>query len=156
MDKWDASAIDRHLVDAREAHLNAEKKPVTADTVELGGDETYHPEIRTMQQKHESMWSGQLGEINVTKYSISLRPRTRPFKSAPYRAGPKSRELERAEVNKQLAAGVIEPAQSEWAAPVLFTPKKDGKIRFCIDYRKLNELAIKDSYPLPRMDECID
>ena len=45
---------------------------------------------------------------------------------------------------------------SEWAAPVLFVPKKDGKLRFCIDYRKLNSMTVKDTYPLPRMDECID
>ena len=55
-----------------------------------------------------------------------------------------------------LKAGVIEPSNSEWASPVLFAPKKDGRIRFCIDYRRLNTLTVKDSYPLPRMDECID
>ena len=51
---------------------------------------------------------------------------------------------------------MIELSNSEWAAPVLFTPKKDSMIRFCIDYRKLNFMKIKDSYPIPRMDECID
>ena len=50
----------------------------------------------------------------------------------------------------------MEESNSEWAAPVLFAPKKDGKLRFCIDYRKLNAMTVKDSYPLPRMDECID
>ena len=38
----------------------------------------------------------------------------------------------------------------------MFAPKKDGRLRFCIDYRKLNLMTIKDSYPIPRMDECID
>ena len=37
-----------------------------------------------------------------------------------------------------------------------FVPKKDGKLRFCVDYRRLNTMTVKDSYPLPRMDECID
>ena len=87
---------------------------------------------------------------------IDLVPDSKPFKSASYGAGPKTRELEQAEVDKQLKAGVIEPAMSEWAAPVLFAPKKDGKLRFCIDYRKLNSMTVKDTYPLPRMDECID
>ena len=51
---------------------------------------------------------------------------------------------------------MIEPLNSDWAAPVLFAPKKDGRLRFCIDYRRLNEITVKDSYPIPRMDECID
>ena len=55
-----------------------------------------------------------------------------------------------------LKAGVIEPATSEWASPVVLITKKDGSIRFCVDYRKLNALTVKDSYPLPRMDECLD
>ena len=53
-------------------------------------------------------------------------------------------------------AGVIEPATKEWASPVVFVPKSDGTLRFCVDYRKLNAMKIRDSYPIPRMDECID
>mgnify|MGYP003411260331 FL=1 len=55
-----------------------------------------------------------------------------------------------------LDAGVIEPATSEWASPVVLITKKDGSVRFCVDYRKLNALTVKDTYPLPRMDECLD
>ena len=55
-----------------------------------------------------------------------------------------------------LAAEVIEPAQSEWASPIVIAPKKDGTPRFCIDFGKLNEVTIRDSYPIPRMDDFID
>ena len=88
-----------------------------------------------MLRKHEKMWSGQLGEITVTEHHIDLIKGARPLKSHPYRAGPKPRELEKFEIDKQLKAGVIEPTISEWASPVLFVPKKDGTLRFCIDYR---------------------
>jgi hypothetical protein len=55
-----------------------------------------------------------------------------------------------------LKAGVIEAANSEWASPVVLITKKDGSISFCVDYRKLNALTVRDSYPLPTMDEYLD
>jgi hypothetical protein len=71
---------------------------------------------------------------------------------ARYRAWKKAREVERAEVDRMLKAGVIEPATSERDSPVVLITKKDGAIRFCVDYRKLNAMNTKDSYPLPRTD----
>lgn len=49
-----------------------------------------------------------------------------------------------------------EPAQTECAAPNVFVPKKDGTVRFYDDYRRLNVLTKRDSYPIPRMAKCID
>ena len=97
-----------------------------------------------------------LGEINTTVHRIELIPETRPVAQAPYWAGPKAREIEDSEVTKMLEARVIEPAQSEWASPVLLVPKPDGSTRFCVDCRKLNAVTVKDTYPLPRMDDCLD
>lgn len=51
---------------------------------------------------------------------------------------------------------VIEPAKTEWALPVVFVPKKNGNIRICVNYHRLSALTIRDSYPMPGMDECID
>ncbi|CAN8070819.1 unnamed protein product, partial [Agarophyton chilense] len=55
-----------------------------------------------------------------------------------------------------LEEGVIEAAQSAWASPVVLVPKPDGSLRFCSDYRKLNAVTVRDTFLLPRMDECID
>jgi hypothetical protein len=67
---------------------------------------------------------------------------------------------ELAELKKQLEellrAGFISPSKSPFGAPILFVKKKDGSMRMCVDYRALNNLTIKNSYPLPRVDELFD
>ena len=52
--------------------------------------------------------------------------------------------------------GVIEPTVSPWASNVVLVRKPSGELRFCVDYRQLNNLTVKDSYPLPRIDSCLD
>lgn len=59
-------------------------------------------------------------------------------------------------MQKMLEAGFIESAQSEWVSPALLVPEPDRSMRSCVDYRTLNEVTVKDTYPSPRVDECID
>ena len=60
------------------------------------------------------------------------------------------------EVQKVFDHGIVEPSNSEFNSPPVPVQTKDGIVRFCIDYRKLNESTVKDSYPLPRISEVID
>ena len=94
--------------------------------------------------------------IRATEHHIPLEPGTKPIRAMPYRKGPWMREMVAKEVEKILNAGVIEPANTEWASPVVLVPEKDGSLRFCVEYRRLNAKTLADSYPLPRMDGCID
>ena len=74
----------------------------------------------------------------------------------PYRMAP----LELQELKKQLQElldkGYTRPSVSLWGAPVLFVKKKDGTLRLCIDYQKLNQVTVKNKYPLPRIDDLFD
>jgi hypothetical protein len=90
------------------------------------------------------------------EFIIELLPGTAPIAKRPYRMG--VNELE--ELKKQLkeleSKGFIRPSASPWGAPVIFVDKKDGTQRMCVDYRSLNEVTIKNKYPLPRIDDLFD
>ena len=134
-----------------------ENNPPTIDDIDLNHLPTdIQEKARKLLSKYDHMWNGKLGKISVTEHRIKLKDDAQPVHLQPYRAGPKAREFEQTEVRRMMEDGVIEHAQSEWASPVVIVAKKDGSLRFCIDYRKLNDLTVKDSYPLPRIDECLD
>ena len=65
-------------------------------------------------------------------------------------------EVVRQHVEDMLQNGVVRPSTSPWASPIVLVKKKDGGTRFCVDYRKLNDVTRKDAYPLPRIDETLD
>ena len=60
------------------------------------------------------------------------------------------------EIDSMPAKGAIEPGQSPWASSIVLMRKKDGSLRFCVDYRKVNAVSEFDAYPLPRIDETLE
>ena len=74
----------------------------------------------------------------------------------PYQKGPSTRTKAEHDIRKMQYAGFIESATSEWASPIVLVPKKDGSLRFCVDYRRLNAKRIPRAYPFPRIDDCLD
>ncbi len=79
-----------------------------------------------------------------------------PVKQNAYRVNPVKRELMEKETQYLVENGLAVPSCSPWCSPCLLVPKPDGTSRFCTDYRKVNKLTKSDSYPLPRMEDCID
>ena len=67
----------------------------------------------------------------------------------------KDKEFMKEEVERMLEAGVIQHSKSAWSSPPVIVPKKGGKKRFCIDYRKLNQITEKDKYPLPKIEDIL-
>ncbi|WVZ91094.1 LOW QUALITY PROTEIN: hypothetical protein U9M48_037308 [Paspalum notatum var. saurae] len=88
------------------------------------------------------------------EFIIDLFPGTAPIAKRPYRMAPAERA--KRTTSRITAKGFIGPGSSPWGAPVLFVTKKDGSMRMCIDYRSLNEVTIKNKYPLPRIDDLFD
>ena len=79
-----------------------------------------------------------------------------PISSQPYRVGPTAGKQIEDHIKKMLDQNVIRPSTSPWSFPVVMAPKKDGTLRFCVDFRKLNKITVKDVYPLPRIDDTLD
>ncbi|XP_027170509.1 uncharacterized protein LOC113770289 [Coffea eugenioides] len=89
-------------------------------------------------------------------HQISLVPNAKPFKLAPYRYPHNQKnEIER-QVKDMLSSGIIQLSHSPFASPVLLVKKKDGTWRFCVDYRQLNDLTIKDKFSIPIIDDLLD
>ena len=79
-----------------------------------------------------------------------------PVRCAPRRMSPQKIKQEEVCVDEMLSGGQIEPSDSPWSVPVVLVTKKDGGTRFCVDYRRLNLVTVKDAYPLPRIDDTLD
>ena len=97
-----------------------------------------------------------LPPISDHYHAIHLIPGSFPPKIRPYRYPyVQKSEIERM-IAEMLEAGIIQPSQSSFSAPVVFVHKKDGSWRMCLDYRELNKLTIKDKFPIPVIDELLD
>ena len=109
------------------------------------------------------LWKyGQLFDIRKpSKIDITLKNAIdtgahRPIHTAPYRKSNKDQEVLNMETQKLMKNEIIEHSTSPWSSPVVLVKKKDGTTRFCVDYRRLNQITTKDAFPLPRIDDIYD
>ena len=83
-------------------------------------------------------------------------PDTNPISITPYRMAPAELKELKLQLKDLIDKGFIQHSISPWGAPTLFIKKKDGSLRMCIDYRKIQKVTIKNNYPLPRIDNLFD
>ena len=96
-----------------------------------------------------------LGQTGMVQHKIDTGT-SMPIRQPPRRLPLAQREEADNAVQDMYKQGLIEPSESPWASPIVLVRKKDGSLRFCVDYRALNSVTRKDSYPLPRIDDTLD
>ena len=95
-----------------------------------------------------------LGNTPLLEHAIETHgpPLHQPYR----RQNPAVHREKMAQVQQMLSSNVIRPSNSPWASPVVMVRKKDGSLRFCVDFRQLNAATVKDAHPLPRIDDLLD
>ena len=144
-------------------HTEAERQDLLLDKLDLSGLEAW-PEVQAgkarslLKEYHDiSIEKHDMGHTNATKHKIVLKDLdTPPFKEHFCRIPPPQLDEVREHLKLMLDAGVIWPSNSPWCNAVVLVRKKDGSLHFCIDFRKLNSLTVKDSHPLPCICETLE
>lgn len=114
--------------------------------------------LRELLYKYEDVFSKDdqdIGCISEVKHRINTAE-ARPIKQRMRRTPLGFEAEEEKHLKAMLANDIIRPSQSDWASPPVLVRKRDGSVRWCVDYRKLNDVTVKDVFPLPLIEECID
>ena len=115
-------------------------------------------QLQALLEEHQEVFRpgrGGTGNPSLLKHRIQTGDHP-PVKRRAYRASPEKRKEIDRQVQGLLEDGIIEESCSPWSSPVVLVRKKNNTWRFCVDYRGLNSVTIKDSHPLPRVDDTLD
>ena len=157
----DKKASEHHNSESKEACLSLDQVVASGGVdVSEAAVENEHQRslLKELVEKNASVFSQHsmdYGHTKTIKHEIPLVDST-PFR-LPYRKIPNSQWQD---VRKLLVemetTGVIRPSKSPYASPVVIVTKKDGSLRLCVDYRKLNSYSTRDAFPLPRIEEALE
>ena len=112
-------------------------------------------QFRVMYDDVFSKNDADLGRTGIIQHKIPTG-QTQPIKQPPRRVPVNMNKEVDEQIQDMLDKDVIQPSKNPWASSIVLVKKKDGTQRFCVDYRRLNDVTVKDAYPLPRIDESLD
>ena len=113
-------------------------------------------ELKQLVLEYEHLFPDIPSRTDKIYHDVDIIEDSKPVKQHPYRMNPVKQQYLREEVQYLLDNDFIEPSQSEWSSPCILVPKPDGTFRMCTDYRKVNSVTKTDTFPIPRIDDCID
>ena len=109
-------------------------------------------DLKSLREEFADVMCDLPGRTNLAEHQVHTGS-AHPVRLPPYRLPHAYRDTVWRELQEH---GIVEPSSSEWASPIVLVKKKDGTLRFCVDYRRLNSVSQSDTYPMPRIDELID
>ena len=137
-----------------ELHLWNEEEEKSYEIADQLTDEQ-RVELRHLLEQYKDTLQDKPGRTLAAEHVIDTGT-AKPVKLPPYRLPYAYRDQVQKELKEMVKDGIATTSNSEWAAPIVLVTKKDGGIRFCVDYRRLNAVSAADCYPMPRVDELID
>ena len=147
-----------------EVRLENDQQPIKLQNSQILNDlDTKLSHLPSVQRKELAEVITQYREVfpdvpsktNLIEHDVDVGD-SAPIKQHPYRVSPMKKELLDKEVQYMLKNDIIEESQSNWSSPCILVPKHDGGFRFCTDFRKVNDKTKSDSFPIPRIADCID
>lgn len=155
--------------DASVSHVMSDPQIGEILAVSVRVDDVAEDRDPTLEGYHELLSAGNVSDDDGDQESTELPSEINslleshrhcfadtPIRSKPYRLSWEEDKHLKEEIDKLLSFGLIRPSQGKWSSPVFFVKKKDGSLRLVIDYRRLNKLTVKDSFPLPHIDDLLD
>ena len=154
------TAVVREGVEGADLDLHPDDTPFGPTPQYLGGSPDFQQRLTRLVDKYKGIMEGPPKGLPPSRFgkdfTIDLEDGAKPSFGPLYRMSP----AELAEVKRQLTdlvdKGWIRPSESAFGAPILFVRKKDGSLRMCVDYRRLNAVTKKNRTPLPRIEELLD
>ncbi|XP_050387228.1 uncharacterized protein LOC126803466 [Argentina anserina] len=115
----------------------------------------YNPVVQCLIDQYAELFAAptKLPPVRSIDHTIPILLNSGPVNVRPYRYPHSQKEELEKQVNEMLSSGVIRPSRSPFSSPVLLVRKKEGTLRFCVDYRSLNDVTVKDRFPIPVVDE---
>ena len=112
-------------------------------------------DMKNLLKKYSDLFPDVPGQTNAITHYVDVGD-AKPIKQHYYRVNPAKRAALDKEIDYMLENGIVEPSYSDWSSPCVLIPKPDKTWRFCTDYKKLNSVTKTYTFPIPRIDDCID